>query len=100
MQDSFRVEICPNAAKEGKTVDVYRRETAEILNRFLRKRLTFSECIAALDSALADATRRATHEQTVSLRILASANIEIVRKEMDRREMDCVGKRPTNPSSR
>ena len=67
-------------------MDVYRRETQKILNRFLDERLTYSECIAALDAALADATHRATHEQTVSLRILASASYEIVRNEMDRRE--------------
>lgn len=67
-------------------MEVYKRETQKILKRFLDERLTFSECIAALDAALADATRRATHEQTVSLRILASANNEIVRKETDRRE--------------
>jgi len=74
-------------------MEVYRRETQRIINRFLDQRLTFYECIAALDAALADATRHASNEQAVSLRILASANNEIVWKEMNRREsLDQTGK--------
>ena len=65
-------------------MEVYRRESQKIINRFIDQRLTFSECVAALDTALADATRHAAHENTVSLRILASANYEMVRKERER----------------
>lgn len=67
-------------------MEVYRRETQKIINRFLDEKLTFPECIAALDQALAHANSRAAHEQTIALRILMSANNEIVRKEMERRE--------------
>ncbi len=74
-------------------LEIYKVETAEIIKRFLDHALTFPECISALDAALADARHRApTHEQEVSLRVLASSNYEIVRKEMDRREslaLDC-----------
>jgi hypothetical protein len=68
------------------SLDVYRRETEEILNLFLSQKITFSECVAALDAALADATRKATQRQMVSLQILIAANNEIVKKEIDRRE--------------
>ena len=37
----------------GMTMEVYERETAEIIKRFLARRLTFPKCIAALDAALA-----------------------------------------------
>ena len=66
-------------------VDVFRRETQEIINLFLSHRLTFPECIASLDQALAHAMLRASRKQIVCLQILISANEEIVRKEMDRR---------------
>jgi len=66
-------------------LETYRRETEEIINLFLKHKLTFPECIAALDEALAEAMRRATQKQIVCLQILISANNEIVRKEMDRR---------------
>lgn len=67
-------------------LEIYRRETQEIINRFLDHRLTFSECIGGLDAALADVTQRVSQEQTISLRILIAANNEIVTKEMERRE--------------
>jgi hypothetical protein len=33
-------------------MEVYERETQEVLKRFLERRLSFAECIAALDAAL------------------------------------------------
>jgi hypothetical protein len=35
-------------------VDVYERETAEVIKLFLADKLSFTACIAALDSALED----------------------------------------------
>jgi hypothetical protein len=35
-------------------MEVYKRETQEVIKRFLARRLSFPECIAALDAALAE----------------------------------------------
>jgi hypothetical protein len=66
-------------------MDVYERETRKILRRFLDYRLSFAECIGALDSALADLIPRLTGEQIVHLRTAMLQNNEIVMKEMERR---------------
>jgi hypothetical protein len=66
-------------------VEVYERETHEVIKRFLGHRLSFPECISALDAALADLIPRLTGEQITRLRIVMLANNEIVMKEMERR---------------
>jgi hypothetical protein len=68
-----------------KTVEVYKRETREVIDRFLRHELSFPDCIAALDAALAELIPRLTSEQLAPLRALMFANNEIVMKEMERR---------------
>jgi hypothetical protein len=35
------------------TMEVYKQETREVIRRFLARRLSFPDCIAALDAALA-----------------------------------------------
>ena len=67
------------------TMEVYKRETREIIKRFLSRRLSFNECMAALDAALADLTSRATIEEISDLLPLRLENSEIVMKEMERR---------------
>ena len=62
-----------------------KRETREIVQRFLLRRLSFPNCIAALDASLARLTPRLTGEQTAALRALMLANNEIIMKEMERR---------------
>jgi CRP-like cAMP-binding protein len=66
-------------------MEVYKNETREVIKRFLRRRLSFHDCLAALDTALADLTSRATSEQIASLRPLILKNNDIVMKEMERR---------------
>ena len=66
-------------------MEMYERETTKIVNRFLRHRLTFPRCIAALDAALANLIPRLTSGQATRLRIVMLANNEIVMKEMERR---------------
>ncbi len=66
-------------------MEVYKSETREVIKRFLGHRLSFPECIAALDAALADLTTRLTSEQIVPLRALILKNNEKVMKEMARR---------------
>jgi hypothetical protein len=67
------------------TMEVYERETAEIIKRFLARRLTFPKCIAALDAALAGLIPELTGDRIPRLRIVMLANNDIVMKEMERR---------------
>jgi hypothetical protein len=39
-------------------MEVYERETDEVIQRFLARRISFPECIAALEAALAGLTQR------------------------------------------
>jgi hypothetical protein len=66
-------------------MEAYERETQNVVERFLGHTLSFSDCIAALDAALADLIPRLTGEQIARLRIVMLANNEIVTKEMERR---------------
>jgi hypothetical protein len=64
---------------------VYQRQTRAVIKRFLGFRLSFPQCIAALDAALAELLPRLTGDQITALRALALANNETVMKEMERR---------------
>ncbi len=66
-------------------MEVYERETQEVIRRFLAHRLTFPECIAALDAALAGLVPRLTGEELAELRVVMLANNQIVMKEIERR---------------
>jgi hypothetical protein len=66
-------------------MEVYERETQEIVKRFLERRLNFAECIAALDAALAGLIPTLAGEQIPRVRSIMLANNEIVMKEMERR---------------
>jgi hypothetical protein len=63
----------------------YKRKTREVIIRFLENRLSFPDCIAALDAALADLVPRLKHEELDDLRAVMMTNNEIVMKEMERR---------------
>ena len=66
-------------------MEACKRGTQEVINRFLGNRLSFPDCIAALDAALARFIPRLTDEQLDALRAVMLANNEIVMKEMERR---------------
>lgn len=66
-------------------MEIYDHETRAIIERFLRHEISFPECIAALDAALAELIPRLTSEQLAPLRALMLANNDIVMKEMERR---------------
>src|ERR1700737_4487658 len=66
-------------------MEVYRSESREVIKRFLDHRLSFPDCIAALDAKLADLTPRLTGEQIAPLRALMLENNDKVMKEMERR---------------
>jgi hypothetical protein len=75
-------------------MEAYERETQEVIERFRRHKLSFPDCIAALDAAPADLIPRLTGEQVVQLRIVMLANNEIVAKEMERRGASTVTEIP------
>src|SRR5580704_8709222 len=66
-------------------MEVYKRETREVIKRFLGHRLSFPACVAALDAAFADLMPRLTSEQFAPLRSLILENNNMVMKEMERR---------------
>jgi len=66
-------------------VEVYKRETREIINRFLDHRLSFPDCIGALEAALADGIPRMKDTQLPEIRALMLSNNDIVMKEMEKR---------------
>jgi hypothetical protein len=66
-------------------VEAYKRQTRRVIKRFLVHKLSFPDCIAALDPALVDLVPRLEDGQLPPLRALMLANNEIVMKEMERR---------------
>ena len=66
-------------------MEVYKRETSDLINRFLLRRLSFPDCISALDSALAGLIPRLHPEDLPLLREVMLTNNERVMKEMERR---------------
>ena len=66
-------------------MEIFKRETREIIKRFLEHRLTFHECLDALDAAFADLNPRPTDDQIATIRPLVLENNDIVMKEMERR---------------
>jgi hypothetical protein len=66
-------------------MEVFKAETREVLSRFLRRRLSFPDCIAALDAALAGVLPRLQPSELPALREVMLANNNIVMGEMERR---------------
>ena len=66
-------------------VEEYRRQTQQVIKRFLAHKLSFPDCIAALDAVLADLIPRLRHKDLSDLRTVMLTNNEIVMKEMERR---------------
>jgi CRP/FNR family cyclic AMP-dependent transcriptional regulator len=69
----------------SRSMEVYKRETRAAIRRFLERRLSFPDCIAALNAALSDLTPRLSGEQIAPLRALMAENNDIVMKEMEKR---------------
>jgi len=66
-------------------MEAYKSETRKVIKRFLSHKLSFPDCIAALDSALARLTPRMHREELPALRAVILANNERAMKEMERR---------------
>ena len=66
-------------------MEEYKSQTARTVNRFLRRQLSFANCIASLDAALAGLIPRWRSDDLDVLRAVMLANNERVMKEMERR---------------
>jgi hypothetical protein len=66
-------------------MEVYKRETEEILRRFKNGRLSFQGCIAALDAALAGVVPVLRPDQIQLLREIVLARNAEVMAEMEKR---------------
>jgi hypothetical protein len=66
-------------------MQVYTRETDEIVLRFLQKQIGFAECISALDAALAGFIPTMRPDQIDEQRAATLANHDIVTNEVQRR---------------
>ncbi len=66
-------------------VEVYRRETKSLVERFIKNQLTFDACIYSLDAALVRLIPRMKSKQLNELRTVMLANNERVMEEMARR---------------
>jgi hypothetical protein len=68
-------------------VEVYKSETREVIRRFCLRQLSFPNCIAALDAALAGVLPRLQPEQLGEVRGVMLANNDLVMKEMASRSL-------------
>jgi len=66
-------------------MDVFKRETSEVVGSFLLHQLSFAECLVSLDDALARLMRRDPKENSPALCDLMLANNALVMREMERR---------------
>ena len=66
-------------------MEEYKSDTTRAVNRFLRRQLSFANCIASLDAALARLLPQLRSEDLDVLRAMMLANNERVMQEMERR---------------
>jgi hypothetical protein len=72
-------------------MEAYRKQTQKIVKSFLAREITFPECVAALDHALARFIRKKMlAEELPNLRAVMMANNETLMQEMERREQKRV----------
>jgi len=74
-----------NRAYTSTALEVFKRETHEIVGRFLSHQLGFPDCITALHSALARLLPTLEPEQFDEVRVVLLANNDAVMDEMARR---------------
>ena len=72
-------------ADSSDVLDAYKREAGEAIALFLDDKLSFPDCMAALEATLAHLIPRLRREHYSAIRALMLENNEIVMKEMERR---------------
>src|SRR5205085_578561 len=76
-------------------LEVYKRETQEIVGRFLSHQLNFHECIVSLHSALARLLPTLEREHFDEVRVVMLANNDTVMDEIARRSLNANrGRKP------
>jgi len=75
-------------------MEVYKRETKEVISRFLLRKLSFPKCIAALDAALSALIPILKPEDLDELRAVILKNNETVMQEMEHRSHERKSKSP------
>jgi hypothetical protein len=68
-------------------MEVYKRETEEIIRRFRDRELSYPDCLAALDAALAGVVPYLTAAQLDSFRAITAAANDTVLREMEQRKL-------------
>ena len=68
-------------------MEVYKKETEEIVRRFMKRQLNFPDCVAALDAALARLLPKLKPAQHDEVRAVMLTNNDKVMDEMARRDM-------------
>jgi len=66
-------------------MEVYKKETQDVVGRFLSHQLSFPDCVVALHSALARLLPTLDREQFDEVRVVMLANNDTVMDEMARR---------------
>lgn len=66
-------------------MEAYKCETREVIKRFLTRRISLAERVAALDAALAGLVPKLTCQQLPRLQALVVTNNETAMEEMERR---------------
>jgi hypothetical protein len=67
-------------------VEIYSREAQRVIGRFLDRRISLDECLAALDSALAGVSPMPTGPDLDALQALVNRNRRIVTELAEHRE--------------
>ncbi len=75
-------------------MEVFKRETEEIVNRFLERRISVSECKSALNAAFADVFPKLNNRQFDSLRVLLMATDDCLTQEISQRAREQMRRRP------
>jgi hypothetical protein len=72
-------------------MDVYKRETEELMRRFLDGRMTHSECIAAMDAALAAVIPGMKEADLEKVQNIVSESQRAIAEEIGRRKDSATG---------
>ena len=68
-------------------MEVYRQETQEIVNRFVRRRISLPECVALLGSAFKTLIPTLRLKDLPTLRVVMLANSQRVTEELECRQV-------------
>jgi len=80
-----------NRAYTSTALEVFKRETHDIVGRFLSHQLSFPDCVTALHSALAQLLPTLERDQFDEVRVILLANNDVVMDEMARRSAKAKG---------